>query len=105
MRREGGGWLATYEPAEGVGQHIAVYSFWRRYGGPAGVVKLGLDPAAGGDGACQGGETGGTDFRVLRSVGGKPERERLRRLAPLDCTVLAGGERVIGAAVDDLIVR
>ncbi|HUF87968.1 MAG TPA: hypothetical protein VMM59_11355 [Thermohalobaculum sp.] len=121
VRRTGGGWLAAYEPAHGKGRRIEVYSFWRRFGGPSGVVRLGLDPAAGA-GDCAGAAAGAADYRVLRMTGGRLERPRLGRIAPRDCTVLAGAGgpegardpgrsagrssgRFIDAAVDDLVVR
>ena len=115
VRREGGGWLASYAPEEGKGQRIDVYSFWRRHAGRSGVVKLALDPdAAAESGLCAGrrpggradGAAGGLDYVVLRATAGRLERSRLGRVAPLDCAVLAGGtRRYIENAVDDLIVR
>ncbi len=108
VRRDGGGWLATYEAAGDVGQNVAVYTFWRRYGGPSGVVKLALDPGlrgGAGGATCRQGTAGPADFKVLRSTGGRPERPKLRRLAPFDCTEIAGGGAMIGDAVDDLIIR
>lgn len=105
VRREGGGWLSTYAPAEGKGQRIEVYSFWRRYAGPSGVVRLGLDPGRPGEG-CAAAEAAGADYEVLRSSAGRLERTRLGRIGALDCTRFAGGAgRFIGDAVDDLIVR
>ena len=105
VRPEGGGWLESYAAAGDAGQRIDVYSYWRRYGGPSGVVKLGLAP---GEAPCgePGTEVTGADYRVLRATGGRPERVRLGRVAPLDCTVLAGrAGPMIGDAVDDLILR
>lgn len=108
-RRAGGGWLTSYAPAGGRGRHIEVYSFWRRYGGPAGVVRLGLDLAGSairGPAECSGAPVGGADYKVLRMERGRPGEPRLGRVAAFGCTVLAGGERrLIDAAVDDLIVR
>jgi hypothetical protein len=75
------------------------------------VVKLALGT---GDvaGACGNSHPGGVrvvdgaNYVVLRLNAGRLERSRLGRVAPLDCTVLAGGgRRYIGNAVDDLIVR
>ncbi|MFQ5567144.1 MAG: hypothetical protein ACE5EU_12375, partial [Paracoccaceae bacterium] len=112
VRRRGGGYLLEYQPVDGVGQSISVYTYWRRYGGPTGVVKLKLeftsrDTRQRSD-TCRGGVHAEPDFTVLRSLEGKLERPRHRRLAPLDCAAVAGvagvARRYIGDAVDDMIV-
>ena len=112
MRRRGGGYLLEYQPVGGVGQSVSVYTYWRRHGGRAGVVKLGVDFASR-DGrerpdTCSGGALAEPDFTVLRSVAGKLERSRRRRLASLDCAAVVGiagtADRYIGDAVDDMIV-
>jgi hypothetical protein len=113
VRRRGGGYLLEYQPVGGVGQSVSVYTYWRRYGGRAGVVKLKVNFASR-DGrqrpdTCSGGALAEPDFTVLRSVAGKLERPRRRRLAPLGCAAVAGmagtADRYIGDAVDDMIVR
>ncbi len=57
---------------------------------------------------CSGGALAEPDFTVLRSVAGKLERPRRRRLASLDCAAVAGiagtADHYIGDAVDDMIV-
>ena len=109
VRRRGGGYLLEYQPVGGVGQSISVYTYWRRYGGRSGVVKLGVDFASR-DGrqrpdTCGGGALAEPDFTVLRSMAGKLERPRYRRLASLDCAAIAGtADLYIGDAVDDMIV-
>ena len=110
VRRHGGGYLLEYRPVGGVGQSMNIYSYWRRQGGRSGVVKLKLDFTSR-DGrkrpdTCSGGTLAEPDFTILRSVAGKLERVRRRRLASLDCAVTASGTgRYIGDAVDDMIVR
>jgi hypothetical protein len=112
VRRHGGGYLLEYQPVGGVGQSVSVYTYWRRHGGRSGVVKLGVDFASR-DGrkrpdTCSGGTLAAPDFTVLRSVAGKLERPRRRRLASLDCAAIAGtagtADRYIGDAVDDMII-
>jgi hypothetical protein len=112
VRRRGGGYLLEYQPVDGVGQSVSVYTHWRRNGGRSGVVKLKVDFASR-DGrerpdTCSGGALAEPDFTVLRSVAGKLERPRRRRLASLDCTAISGiassADRYIGDAVDDMIV-
>ncbi len=109
VRRRGGGYLLEYQPVGGIGQSISVYTYWRRYGGRSGVVKLGVDFASR-DGrqrpdTCGGGALAEPDFTVLRSMAGKLERPRHRRLASLDCAAIAGTtDLYIGDAVDDMIV-
>jgi len=109
VRRRGGGYLLEYQPVGGIGQSVSVYTYWRRYGGRTGVVKLKVDFASrnGRDvpDTCSGGALAEPDFTVLRSVAGKLERPRRRRLASLDCAAIAGtADRYIGDAVDDMIV-
>jgi hypothetical protein len=109
VRRTGGGYLLGYQPVNGVGQHVEVYTYWHRNGGKAGVVqlKLGIDSARGAAGseACGDGALAQPDFKTLRAVAGRLERPRLHRLAPLDCDTVAGmTNRYISDAVDDLIV-
>ena len=106
VRRKGGGYLTTYRRVDGIGQQIQVYTFWRRFAAPEGVVNLKLDLASTGgaerpDGC--GGAGPGPEFKVLRSVAGELERPRHARLAALGCTAVAG--TYIGDAVDDLIIR
>ena len=115
VRRRGGGYLLEYRPVGGVGQSISVYTYWHRYGGRSGVVRLGLDFASR-DGrqrsdTCGAGTLAEPDFTVLRSVAGKLERPRHRRLASLDCAAVAAvaavagtADRFIGDAIDDMIV-
>ena len=112
VRRRGGGYLLEYQPVGSVGQRFSVYTYWRRHGSRSGVVKLKLDFAsrdgAGGKDTCSGGAHAEPEFTVLRSVAGKLERPRRRRLAPLDCAVVVGiagtADRFIGDAIDDMIV-
>jgi hypothetical protein len=110
VRRHGGGYLLEYRQVGGVGQSISIYTYWRRQGGRSGVVKLKLDFTSR-DGrkrpeTCGGGALSEPEFTVLRSVAGKLERARRRRLASLDCAIIAGtADRYIGDAVDDMIVR
>ena len=116
VRRRGGGYLLEYQPVGGVGQSVSVYTYWRRHGGRAGVVKLGVEFASRDGGqrpdTCGGGALAEPDFTVLRSVAGKLERPRRRRLAALDCAAITGGiassagtaDHYIGDAVDDMIV-
>lgn len=109
VRRHGGGYLLDYEPVGEVGQRVTVYTFWRRHGGPSGVVKLKLDFATRADreqtDACGAGALAEPGFTVLRSSAGILQSPHRRRLAPLDCTAVAAMEdRYIGDAVDDLIV-
>jgi len=112
VRRRGGGYLLEYQPVGGVGQSISVYTYWRRYGGRSGVVRLGVDFASRDGGqrsdTCAGGVLAEPAFTVLRSVSGVLERPRNRRLAPLDCAAIAGvadpADRFISDAVDDMIV-
>ncbi|MHA1527745.1 MAG: hypothetical protein ACTSVG_01895 [Alphaproteobacteria bacterium] len=112
VRRRGGGYLLEYLPVAGVGQSVSVYTYWRRYGGRSGVVRLGVDFASRDGGqrpdTCAGGALAEPAFTVLRSVAGVLERSRNRRLAPLDCAANAGvagpADRIIGDAVDDMIV-
>jgi hypothetical protein len=110
VRRHGGGYLLEYRPVGGVGQSLSIYTYWHRHGGRSGVVKLKLDFTSR-DGrkrpdTCGGGTLSEPDFTVLRSVAGKLERARRRRLASLDCAITAStADRYIGDAVDDMIVR
>ncbi|MCH8953294.1 MAG: hypothetical protein IID49_14405, partial [Proteobacteria bacterium] len=112
VRRRGGGYLLEYRPVGGVGQNISVYTYWRRHGGHSGVVRLELDFASRDarrrTDTCGGGAHAEPEFTVLRSVAGKLERPRRRRLASLDCAAVAAtagaADRFIGDAVDDLIV-
>jgi hypothetical protein len=112
VRRRGGGYLLDYQPVDGIGQSISVYTYWRRHGGRSGVVSLKVDFATR-DGrsrpdTCSGGVLAEPDFTVLRSSAGKLLRPRHRRLASLDCAVVSGitgtADRFIGDAVDDMIV-
>lgn len=109
VRRRGGGFMMDYAPVDGLGQSLRVYSYWRGHDGRPGVVRLAVD-FAGRDGpetpeTCGDGAQAAPDFTVLRSTGGRIERPALRRLAALDCAAVAGlSDRLIGDAVDDLIV-
>jgi hypothetical protein len=110
VRRHGGGYLLEYRPVGGVGLSLSIYTYWHRHGGRSGVVKLKLDYISR-DGrkrpdTCGAGALSEPDFTVLRSVAGKLERARRRRLASLDCAITAStADRYIGDAVDDMIVR
>jgi hypothetical protein len=110
VRRRGGGYLLEYLPVGGVGQSVSVYTYWQRHGSRSGVVKLKVDFASrvGRErpDTCSGGALAEPDFTVLRSVAGRLERPRRRRLASLDCAAIAGTADIyIGDAVDDMIVR
>jgi hypothetical protein len=105
VRRRGGGYLHTYQPVNGVGQHAEVYTYWHRNCGKTGVVQLKLgfgsdDPAAA---VCGDNVNARPEFEILRSVAGRVERMRSLRLARLDCATVAN--EYISDAVDDLIVR
>lgn len=108
VRRHGGGYLTTYDPLGGTGQHINVYSYWRRPGSATGVIKLKVDfvsRTGGGQSAtCGTGDLARPEFRVLRMQAGQLARPELRRLAPLDCAAVAQVDRLIGGAVDDILV-
>jgi hypothetical protein len=109
VRRRGGGYLLEYQPVGGVGQSVSIYTYWHRYGGPSGVVRLGVEFTSRNrrqrPDICGGGALAEPDFTVLRSVSGELARPRLRRLASLDCAAIAGrADRFIGDAVDDMIV-
>lgn len=108
VRRRGGGYLLSYAPVGRVGQHISVYTWWRRPGSGTGVVKLkvGFASRAGGrqPEACGSGALAHPDFRVLRSHAGHVSPPGRRRLAPLDCTNVAAADRLIGDAVDDMVI-
>ncbi|MEE8456113.1 MAG: hypothetical protein V3R90_15435, partial [Limibaculum sp.] len=94
------------------GQSVGIYTYWHRYGGPSGVVRLGVEYTSRNGrkrpDTCAGGTFAEPDFTVLRSVAGELERPRLRRLASLDCAAVVGiagtADRYIGDAVDDMIV-
>lgn len=108
VRSRGGGYLLTYAPVGGVGQNISVYTWWRRPGGGAGVVKLMVDFASRSGGgqpeACGAGVLAQPGFRVLRSLAGRLAPPGLRRLASLDCASVARAERLIADAVDDMVI-
>ena len=109
VRRSGGGYLLQYQPVNGIGQRIEIYTYWHRGGGKAGVIKLklGLDPSEivtqstfCGDAAFD-----QPKFLILRSEAGRLERPRILRLATLDCDAVAGmANRYISDAVDDMII-
>jgi hypothetical protein len=109
VRRRGGGYLIEYHPVSGVGDSVSIYTYWRRRGGRMGVVALKVEFASrvGWErpDTCGEGISSTPEFTVLRSVAGKLERPRRRRLAPLDCAAIAdGAKRYIADAVDDMIV-
>lgn len=109
VRRQGGGYLLEYPSVNGVGQNVDIYSYWHRNGGRAGVVKLKLGiegpKGAAASEICGDGALASPDFTVVRSAAGRLERSRFLRLAPLDCTTVAGAANLyISDAVDDLIV-
>jgi hypothetical protein len=100
--------MITYEPMGGTGQHIDLYSYWRRPGSTTGVIKLKVDFASrtggGGSATCGTGDLAQPEFRVLRMRAGRIARPEMRRLAPLNCTAVAQADRLIGGAVDDILV-
>ncbi|MEM9781619.1 MAG: hypothetical protein AAF899_03990 [Pseudomonadota bacterium] len=108
VRRRGGGFMYVYRPFEGVGDNIQIYSHWVRRGGQAGVVKMYLDyESRDGDRlatTCGSGEFARPSFEVVRSSRGRIETSNVRRLAAVDCDDVGDGDRLIGAAVRDIII-
>ena len=109
VRRRGGGYLKTYDPVEGVGQSVQVYSHWLRRGGETGVVKLYIDFASRHrerlDGTCGSGPLARPAFSVIRSSRGQVESPTVRRLAALDCTAVETVQtHLIEGAVRDIII-
>lgn len=106
---KGGGYLSTWRSVQGRGQNVSVYTYWRRPGGRSGIVDLSLDfasrQAEGAPETCGGGALAQPDFKVIRMLGGRSQRPERRRIAALDCTAVAGSDRFIRDALDDIVVR
>ncbi|HUS54372.1 MAG TPA: hypothetical protein VMY41_10260 [Thermohalobaculum sp.] len=108
-RRSGGGFMAVYEPVDGVGQHLQVYSYYLKSGGVAGGVELVVDfPSRNLErlaGTCGDGEFASPRLAVLQSVRGKPARPLNRRLSPVGCAEVASlADGLRGDRVADLKV-
>jgi len=111
VRRTGGGYLASYQPRDGVGQNVQVYTFWQRRGGATGVVEMKIDFASRDrerlEGTCGDGPYAAPRFLVLRSEHGRLERPVIRQLMRLPCSKVHtedGDNRLISDAVSDLVV-
>ncbi|MEM6973504.1 MAG: hypothetical protein AAF577_11925 [Pseudomonadota bacterium] len=108
VRRRGGGFMYVYRPVEGVGDSIQIYSHWVRRGGQAGVVKMYLDYESRDEdrlaSTCGAGAFARPEFEVVRSSRGRMETSNVRRLAAVDCDDVGEGDKLIGAAVRDIII-
>ncbi|MEO0822694.1 MAG: hypothetical protein AAF074_19975, partial [Pseudomonadota bacterium] len=109
VRRRGGGYLTSFQPVEGVGEHVQIYTHYIRRGGKSGVVKMYIDFASRSrdqlPDTCGEGRNARPNFTVTRSSRGRLEEPNVQRLGALDCDDVANPEyRLIGAAVRDIII-
>ncbi|MEM1383041.1 MAG: hypothetical protein AAGG06_05290 [Pseudomonadota bacterium] len=109
VRSSGGGYLTTYAPVDGIGQHASVYTHWHRRGGPTGVVKLAIEFASRHreqkPGTCGTGRLAQPLFTILRSDRGQTTRPLISRLGAMACEDIANvSDHLISGAVDDVIV-
>ena len=108
IRREGGGFLTVLAPVDGAGQHIQVYSYLTKPGGPVGAVRLELEYVSRGrglSGTCGDGVLAQPDFTVMQSEKGLPRRAVQRRVAGQACGGVVETGGAAGDPVADIVVR
>ncbi|MEM9045831.1 MAG: hypothetical protein AAGC81_14170 [Pseudomonadota bacterium] len=109
IRRRGGGFMTSFQPISGTGQHVQIYTHFMRRSGRAGVVDLMIDFVSrdrdNDAQACGAGSLAKPSFKLLKSDRGSVGRPVVASLGSVACeSVDTSGAALAKNLIDTIVI-